>query len=180
MVSKLAMVDQAPGGGALAPPVPLMAGSGSLERALDLLALRKHEEALLVLEPLCAAAPANAIARAYLGVTYLRLTRVADARVELEAAVALAPNSFICRSRFGEYLARLGFYDQALVQLDLAMAAGAPSSESKHALLELRQFCKTHAAGLIYRDLRYPPNPFRRLFGRLKPTAPAAAKPLEG
>ncbi|MGE0598408.1 MAG: tetratricopeptide repeat protein [Dehalococcoidia bacterium] len=120
--------------------------------------------ACVSLEALVDAEPQNAVARAYLGVAYLRLTRVADAREALEQAVKLAPSSFICRAKYGEFLARLGFYDQALTQLDAALAVPPPNTESRLAALELRQHCRDKSRGLYYRPLRYPKLsvPFRR------------------
>lgn len=135
-----------------------------LRHALELLARREVSTALTVLEKLCAERPEWAVARAYLGIAYLRTTRVADAREELEAAVQLAPDSFICRSKYGEFLARLGFYDQAMRELDIALSLPAPDGESRYAAMELRQFSKDKSKGLFYRQNAYPK------LGRLLPT----------
>jgi Tfp pilus assembly protein PilF len=112
--------------------------------------------ALAILEPLCADEPSMAIARAYRGIAYLRLVRVADARDELEEAVRLAPESFICRSKYAEFLGRLGFFDQAVAQLDAALAVSAPDLESRRAAIELRQFCRDKAKGIYYRHTGRP------------------------
>ncbi len=140
--------------------------SSEVGRAAALLAKRDAAGAVAILEPYCQAQPGDAIARAYLGIAYLRLTRVADARFEIEEAVRLAPGSFICRTKYGELLARVGFYDQAMAQLDLALGLPAPDSESRHAAMELRQFCKDHAKGLVYRRLEYPRLSLRSLVPR--------------
>jgi hypothetical protein len=136
-----------------------------LQHAVKLLERREHATAVTVLERLCAEQPEWAVARAYLGVTYLRSTRIADARWELEQAVKLAPESFICRTKLAEFLARLGFHDQALEQLDVAISLPSASAESHHAALELRQFCKEKAKGIFYRKTGYP----RLKLGRFVP-----------
>jgi Tfp pilus assembly protein PilF len=156
-----------------APPVEALEGASSedtvaLKYALDLLAARNNETALVVLKRICDDRPDWAVARAYHGIALLRTTKVNAARDELEVAVHLAPNSFICRSRYAEFFARLGFYDQAMGQLDAALAAGPPDDASRYAALELRQFCKEKAKDLYYREFRYPRLPFRKLLpGRL-------------
>jgi tetratricopeptide (TPR) repeat protein len=127
--------------------------SAALRHAVGRLAEGDAKTAIHVLERLCAEQPGWAIAHAYLGAAYLRLTRVADARDALERAVALAPESFICHYRYGEYLARLGFYDQALREFDLALARPAPDALTARAAADLREFCKTRMKGLYYRDL---------------------------
>lgn len=127
-----------------------------LRAACELLSRGDVAAALPMLDALCADDPANAIARAYRGVAYLRSTRVADARDELEASVRMAPESFICRSKYAEFLARLGFYDQAVAQLDAALALPVPDAESRHAAFELRQFCRDKAKGIYYRRTARP------------------------
>jgi Tfp pilus assembly protein PilF len=134
-----------------------------LRAALELLARRQPAEALAILDPLCAEQPDYAVARAYRGIAYLRLTRVADARDELEHAVKLEPESFICRAKFAEFLAQLGFYDQAVAQLDVAINLPPPDASSLHAALELRNFSREKAKGIYYRPLVYPK------FSRLSP-----------
>lgn len=138
----------------------------ALHHAVGLLARGEPRTAAVALERLCAERPQWAVARAYLGIAYLRLTRVADARVELETAVGIAPDSFICRTKYGEFLARLGFYDQAMAQVDVALKLQPPDSESRLAALELRQFCKDKGKGLFYRETAYPKWPFARLFSK--------------
>lgn len=128
----------------------------ALRHALGLLARREHGAAVRVLERLCAERPQWAVARAYLGIAYLRATRIAEARWELEEAARQAPASFICRAKLGEFLARLGFYDQGMEELDIALALAAPDSESRHAAMELRQFCKDKSKGIFYRKTAYP------------------------
>ncbi len=144
----------------------------ALRHALGLLAKQELATAVAVLERLCKERPEWAIARAYLGIAYLRATRIADARYELEEAVRMAPDSFICRSKLGEFLARLGFYDQAMRELDVALAVPPPDTESYHAAMELRQFCKDKAKGIFYRQTGYPKlgrfSP-ARLFGHAQP-----------
>ena len=137
---------------------PTAAGpeAGHLRHAVELLAGSEHERALNELKAICQAEPANAVARAYLGIAHLRLAQVADARFELEEAVRMAPGSFICRSKLAELLARLGFYDQAQSQLDIALSLQPPDSDSRLAAMELRQFCKDKAKGLHYKHLAYP------------------------
>ncbi|MEO6397127.1 MAG: hypothetical protein ABIP13_01550 [Tepidiformaceae bacterium] len=166
--------------GAVAEGAPA-AGSGfrdheiALRHALGLLARREVSTAVSVLERLCQERPDWAVARAYLGIAYLRATRIAESRAELEEAVRLAPDSFICRSKLGEFLARLGFYDQALRELDIALALPTPDSESFHAAMELRQFSKDKAKGIFYRPTGYPQlgrfSP-ARLFRRVQPALP--------
>jgi Tfp pilus assembly protein PilF len=140
----------------------------ALRHAVALLARGDHRTATVALERLCRERPEWAVARAYLGIAYLRTTRVADARAELEEAVRLAPESFICRTKYGEFLARLGFYDQGLAQLDAALKLPPPDSESRLAAMELRQFCKDKAKGLFYRQTAYPKLRLGRLFA-IKP-----------
>lgn len=144
----------------------------ALRHAVGLLAKREIATALPVLERLCAERPDWAVARAYLGIAYLRATRIAESRAELETAVRIAPESFICRSKLGEFLARLGFYDQAMRELDAALAVPPPDTESYHAAMELRQFCKDKAKGIFYRQTGYPKlgrfSP-ARLFGHAQP-----------
>ena len=123
----------------------------ALKHAARLLASGDPGTARAVLERLVAEQPEWAVARAYLGLAYLRLTAVADARDELEAAVRLAPASFICRSKYGEFLAQLGFYDQAVRELEIALRIGAPDAASQLAAKELRAFSKGKAKGLYYR-----------------------------
>lgn len=127
-----------------------------LKAAVESLAKNDASVALAILDQLCADEPGLAIARAYRGIAYLRLTRVADARDELLESVALAPESFICRSKYAEFLARLGFYDQAVEQLDIALVHGAPDSESRLAAIELRQFSREKMKGIYYRHTGYP------------------------
>jgi Tfp pilus assembly protein PilF len=122
------------------------------------------ETAIGSLEQLIAERPDWAIARAYLGIAYLRATRVADAREALEAAVQIAPASFICRSKYGEFLARLGFYDQAKDQLDVALSMPAPDNDSRYAAMELRQFCKDKSKGIFYRQSEFPHINLGRVF----------------
>ena len=141
----------------------------ALRHAVGLLARGEARTAVVTLERLCVERPEWAIARAYPGIAYLRLTRVADARAELETAVRIAPESFICRTKYGEFLARLGFYDQAMAQIDVALKLQPPDSESRLAALELRQFCKDKGKGLFYRQTAYPKWPFARLFS-MRPT----------
>jgi len=124
--------------------------------ALGLLARQEPATAVTILEQLVDERPSWAVARAYLGVAYLRITRVADARAELEQAVDQAPDSFICRMKYGEFLARLGFYDQAMRELDKALALPAPDGESHYAAMELRQFSKDKSKGMFYRQTAYP------------------------
>lgn len=135
----------------------------ALRHALDLLASRQAPTALTVLSRLVAERPDWAIARAYLGIAYLRTLKIPEARDELEAAVRLAPESFICRAKYAEFLSQLGFYDQAMNQLDLALAHTAPDGDSRYAAMELRQFCKDNAKSLYYREFRYPRLPLRKL-----------------
>ena len=135
----------------------------ALRQALGLLATRDVPGAVAALEALCGERPDWAVARAYLGIAYLRAARIADSRAELEEAVRMAPGSFVCRSKLGEFLARLGFYDQAIRELDIALAMRPPDSESRHAAMELRQFCKDKAKGIFYRQTAYPN------LGRLSP-----------
>ena len=124
----------------------------ALKHAVALLAAGEPGTARAALEGLVSEQPGWAVARAYLGLAYLRLTRVADARDELEAAVRLAPASFICRSKYAEFLAQLGFYDQAVRELDIALRIGAPDAASQLAAKELRAFSKGKAKGLYYRE----------------------------
>ena len=144
----------------------------ALRHAVGLLAKREVATAVTVLERLCDERPDWAVARAYLGIAYLRVTRIADARAELEEAVRMAPESFICHSKLGEFLARLGFYDQAMRELDVALALPPPDSESFHAAMELRQFTKDKSKGIFYRQTGYPQlgrfSP-ARLFRRAQP-----------
>ena len=128
----------------------------ALRYALDLLAKGDAKTAKVILLRLTEEQPRWAVARAYLGIAYMRLTEVADARVELERAVADDPESFICHSRYAELLARLGFYDKAMRQLDVALDLGAPDTDSRYAAMELRQFCKDKSKGIFYRELAYP------------------------
>ena len=128
----------------------------ALGHAVGLLAKREVATAVSVLERLCNERPDWAVARAYLGIAYLRATRIADSRAELEEAVRMAPESFICRSKLGEFLARLGFYDQAMRELDVALGVPPPDSDSYHAAMELRQFCKDKSKGIFYRQTAYP------------------------
>jgi tetratricopeptide (TPR) repeat protein len=146
--------------------------SPELRAGVERLARGDSIGALAVLEPLCKREPELAIGRAYLGVAYLRLTRVADAREELEEAVRLAPESFICRSKYAEFLARLGFYDQAVAQLDAALGSTAPDSESRLAAIELRDYSRGKSNGLYYRPLAYPK------LSRLIPRPSFGRKPL--
>lgn len=145
------------------------AGLPVVSEAVDLIAAGKPAEAIPLLLEVLAARPDHAVARAYLGIAYLRCSRVADARDELEAAVELAPRSFICRSRYAEFLARLGFYDQALVQIDTALAQPIPDERSRYAALELRQFCKDKAKDLFYRRTSFPSLRFLRRNSRPEP-----------
>lgn len=147
-----------------------------MREGVALLARREHAAAAEMLERACEAEPGDAVAHAYLGIALLRMTRVADARVELEEAVRLAPESFICRSKYGEFLARLGFYDQALAQLDVALEQSPPDAESRHAALELRQFCKDNAKGLNYRQLAYPRLRIGSIVRRRSAPQPATAQ----
>jgi len=126
------------------------------QHALNLLARQDPATASGILERLVDERPDWAVARAYLGVALLRMTRVADARAELEQAVRQAPKSFICHMKYGEFLARLGFYDQAMRELDVALALPAPDAESSRAAMELRQFAKDKGKGLFYRETGYP------------------------
>lgn len=148
----------------------------ALGHAVGLLAQREVATAASVLERLCDERPDWAVARAYLGIAYLRMTRIADARFELEEAVRISPESFICRSKLGEFLARLGFYDQAMRELDVALALPPPDSESFHAAMELRQFSKDKSKGIFYRQTGYPQlgrfSP-ARLFRRAQPITTA-------
>jgi tetratricopeptide (TPR) repeat protein len=128
----------------------------AFRHAVALLAGGDAKAAVYALERLTAEQPAWAVARAYLGIAYLRLARAGDARQQLEEAVRLAPESFICRAKYGEFLARLGFFDQAFQQLDLALALPPPDGESRHAAMELRQYSKDHAKGIYYRKTGYP------------------------
>ena len=128
----------------------------ALKHAVRLMAAGEPGTARAVLEGLVAEQPEWAVARAYLGLAYLRLTRVADARDELEWAVRLAPGSFICHSKYAEFLAQLGFYDQAVRELDLALQIGAPDGGSDRAARELREFSKGKAKGLYYRHAVSP------------------------
>lgn len=152
----LAKAGETPDGAETAPDPGLREDQIVLRHALSLLAKREVVTAVSVLEQLRADRPDWAVARAYLGIAYLRATRVADAREELEAAVGLRPDSFICRSKHGEFLARLGFYDKALRELDIALSLDSPDAESRYAAMELRQFCKDKAKGLFYRQTGYP------------------------
>jgi len=147
-----------------------------LRAAVERLAQRDPASALAILDPLCKESPDNAIARAYRGIAYLRLTRVADARDELDAAVQLAPESFICQAKRAEFLAQLGFYDQAVAQLDVATRLTPPDAASLHAALELRNFSREKAKGIYYRPLVYPK------FPRISLRAPFRRKalPLRG
>ncbi len=135
----------------------------ALRYALDLLASRQAPIALTVLSRLVTDRPEWAIARAYLGIAYLRTMKIPEARDELEAAVRIAPKSFICRAKYAEFLCRLGFYDQAMNQLDVALAHPAPDADSRYAAMELRQFSKDNAKSLYYREFRYPSLPLRKL-----------------
>ena len=141
----------------------------ALRRAVDLLAKKDIKAAVFLLERLVSDDEGWAIARAYLGIAYLRATRVADAREQLEKAVAQAPDSFVCRSKYAEFLARLGFYDQAMVQLDHALANSPPDNDSRFAAMELRQFCKDKSKGIFYRNAAYPNLSPRRLLRALTP-----------
>lgn len=144
----------------------------ALGHAVGLLARREVATAVSVLERLCDERPDWAVARSYLGIAYLRATRIAEARAELEEAVRMAPGSFICRTKLGEFLARLGFYDQAMRELDVALSMTPPDSESYHAAMELRQFSKDKSKGIFYRETGYPKlgrfSP-ARLFRRAQP-----------
>lgn len=153
--------------------------SSALRHAVALLARGDHQEALDQLTGVCRDDPANAVARAYLGIAHLRLAHVADARFELEEAVRLAPESFICRTKLAELLARLGFYDQAQAQLDVALGLQPPDGDSRLAAMELRQFCKDKAKGLHYKHLAYPRLPFRSLVPRRKAHQAALAATTE-
>jgi tetratricopeptide (TPR) repeat protein len=113
-------------------------------------------EALRILTVLTAEQPDDAIARAYLGLSLLRLHRVADAREALELAVSMAPESFICRTKYAEFLARLGFFDQALAHLDIALNGEAPDAVAEMAARELRTFCKEKGKGIFYRPTASP------------------------
>jgi tetratricopeptide (TPR) repeat protein len=128
----------------------------ALERALELLAKKEPAQAIVILERLCGARPEWAVARAYLGVAYLRAARIAEARAELEEAVRQEPQSFICHAKLGEFFSRLGFYDQAVVELDLALALPPADADSRHAAMELRQFAKDKSKGMFYRQTAYP------------------------
>ena len=157
------------------------AGVGAaLRTAVDLLARHQPEQALVALREICAHHRDHAVARAYLGVAYLRLGHVSDARAELEEAVRMAPHSFICRTKYAEFLARVGFYDQAMSQIDLGLERPAPDAESRHAALELRQFCKDKAQGLHYRELAYPKLQLGSIIPRRKVRHGATATPERG
>jgi len=127
-----------------------------LRHAVELIARREVATAITVLERLCAEQPKWGLARAYLGIAYLRATRVADSRAELEEAVRLSPGSFICHMKYGEFLARLGFYDQAVRELDLAFRVPAPDGDTRQAAMALRQFSKDKSKGLFYREISPP------------------------
>ncbi len=127
-----------------------------LEHALKLLGSGEALTAHGVLTRLCDEHPQWAIPRAYLGIACLRLIRVADARDHCEAAIALAPDSFICRTKYAEFLAKLGFYDKAVAECDIALRLAAPGMQSELAARELREFCKTKAKGIFYRELVSP------------------------
>lgn len=150
-------------------PVPTPAAHdealASLQTAVRHLQRHRPRDAAALLEQLRESHPGWAVATAYLGIAYLRLSRVADARETLEAAVALDPDSFICRSKYAEFLARLGFYDQAVRELDAALALHPPDAESRQAALELHQFAAQRCKGLVYRVPAYPkiPRPLARL-----------------
>ena len=128
----------------------------ALRHAVDLIARREVPTAITVLERLCAEQPRWGVARAYLGIAYLRATRIADSRAELEEAVRLSPDSFICHMKYGEFLARLGFYDQAVRELDLAFRVPAPDGDTRQAAMALRQFSKDKSRGLFYREISPP------------------------
>ena len=127
-----------------------------LQHALKLLGGGEPLAAHGVLTRLCDENPQWAIPRAYLGIACLRLIRVADAREHCEVAIALAPDSFICRTKYAEFLAKLGFYDKAVAECDLALRFATPDMQSELAARELREFCKTKAKGIFYRELVYP------------------------
>jgi len=131
-------------------------GPEELRHAIRLLADGEPAAAASELEAICAAKPGFAVARAYLGIAYLRTTRVDDARVEVEEAVRLAPRSFICLTKHAEFLARLGFYDQAFVQLEEALKLEPPDTVSRIAALELANFCKDKSKGIYYRSSPSP------------------------
>ena len=127
-----------------------------LQHALKLLSSGQVPLAKGEIERLLEARPAWAVARAYLGIAYLRLNVVGNAREACERAVAEAPESFICHSKYAEVLARLGFYDQAMHQCDLALSGPSPDTASEMAARELREFCKEKGKGLFYRQVAPP------------------------
>ena len=151
----------------------------AMRHAVELIARGEPKVAITVLERLVQERPAWAIARAYLGLAYLRITQVADARAELEESVRLAPESFVCRSKYAEFLARLGFYDQAANQLDIALAGHPPDSDSRLAAMELRTFSRDKAKGIYYRHSTSPLQfRLRNLLPSRSSTPPATA-PIE-
>jgi Tfp pilus assembly protein PilF len=121
-----------------------------------LLAAGHNEAAVSALEELLRLTPGWAAARSYLGIAYLRCTRVPEARRELEDALRIAPRSFICLTKYAEFLARLGFYDQALARLDSALQGEAPDVPARLAAMELARFCKERAKGIYYRQTASP------------------------
>ena len=140
-----------------APPVGAAAdGRNPLKAAVALLAAGHNEAAAAALEELVRGAPAWAAARSYLGIAYLRCTRVAEARRELEEALETAPRSFICLTKYAEFLARLGFYDQALERLDAALMGDAPDGLRASRQSELARFCKERVKGIYYRQTASP------------------------
>lgn len=127
-----------------------------LQHALKLLGGGEALAAHGVLTRLCEENPEWAVPRAYLGIACLRLIRVVEARDHCEAAIALSPDSFICRTKYAEFLAKLGFYDKAVAECDIALRFAAPDMQSELAARELREFCKTKAKGIFYRELVFP------------------------
>ncbi len=156
VVDVLELVDIAHSGDASANAHPQGEDAIALRHAVDLLAKGDAKAAKYILLRLTEERPAWGVARAYLGIAYMRLTEVADARFELEKAISDEPGSFICHSRYAELLARLGFYDKAMRELDIALDLGAPDTESRYAAMELRQFCKDKGKGIFYKELAYP------------------------
>lgn len=135
---------------------PAPTSKPTVAAAVALLSHGRPVESACLLEGLLAEDPGDAVARAYLGLAYLRMTRVADARVELEEAVRLAPDSFICRTKLAEFFARLGFFDKAVHHLDVALAGRTPDTVSELAARELRTFCHEKGKGLFYRPTAAP------------------------
>ncbi len=135
---------------------PSLGPSAVLGEAVAMLSAGDAAGACLALEQLLVERPRWPVARAYLGIAYLRVTRVADAREAVEAAVAEAPDSFICHTKYAEFLARLGYYDMAVREIDIALRLPTPDAASAHAARELRQHCVEKGKGLFYRQTSSP------------------------